>query len=271
MTEENYCFDIGEEGQQGLHILDELFNPSTQTFLTQSGLKPGMHVLDIGCGLGTMTIWLAQQVGPKGTVTAIDNNHYQIKATLKQAEHHALKNVNALCLSAYDITSLNQTFDLIYCRFILHHIHKPSDVIQSVYQVLNKHGIFAAEEGLVSQAFSYPLSTAWGNERWHNDPKDHDTEGKSRDGNFGMKIYHVMHHTGFQDLTAHLVQPIVRTPHHRKLFANNRIESKRSFLEQGHSEEQWLAYCTQIQDLAKDHSAMIAFYQSCQVKGVKRE
>ena len=83
MSDEKYCFNVSEEGQQGLNILDCLFNQSTQSFVLNSGLKPGMKVLDIGCGLGTMTAWLAKQVGPDGVVVAIDNNEYQIKATEK--------------------------------------------------------------------------------------------------------------------------------------------------------------------------------------------
>lgn len=234
-----------------------------------------MKVLDIGCGLGTMTSWLAQQVGPQGTVVAIDNNEYQIKATLKQANSQNLSNIKTACISAYDLESLNETFDLVYCRFILHHVHRPNDVIQSVHKILNPDGIFVAEEGLVSQAFAYPFTRVWGSERWNNDPKDHETEGKSKDGNFGIKLYHSMHQTGFQKLVANLVQPVITSASDKKIFFKNMFsamdETKRHFLEQGHSESDWKKHCEDIEKLAKNDSAMIAFYQSCQVKGVKNQ
>lgn len=266
---EKYCFDIGEEGQQGLDILDYLFNTNTKEFLLQAGLDTGMRVLDIGCGLGTMTQWLAKQVGPKGQVTAIDSNEYQIKATLKQAEANNISNINAICRSAYDIDKLAVQFDFVYCRFILHHLVHPSSVIQKVYDVLPSGGIYAAEEGLVNQAFSYPISPAWGHERWQNNPENHDTEGKSRDGNFGMKLYTIMQQTGFTDLNAQLYQPLLTKPEDKRRYLDAAPDAKGYFLEQGHSEADWQAHLAQLQQLVDNDAAIMGFYQSCQVSGIK--
>src|ERR1700754_5100834 len=36
------------------------------------GLKPGMRVLDAGCGTGDALAWLREEVGPEGAVTGID-------------------------------------------------------------------------------------------------------------------------------------------------------------------------------------------------------
>jgi len=269
MTDEKYYFDVSEEGQKGLNILDYLYNSSTQQFIMDAGLKPGMKILDIGCGLGTMTAWLANAVGPKGKVIAIDNNEHQVKATEKQVAENNLNNVTALCHSAYDLEALDETFDFIYCRFVLHHLIKPTEVINTVYNSLNDDGIFAAEEGIVNQAFTYPFTSAWGTERWHNDPKDHDTEGQTRDGNFGIKLYHVMHQAGFKDPTTKLVQPVMQGFDDKSHYLQGMHEGKRGFIESGGSEDEWNKRCEQMKVLVEDESAVIAFYQSCQVSGVK--
>jgi len=270
LSDEEYYFDVSEAGQQGLDLLDHLFNASTRKFLINAGLQPGMKILDIGCGLGAMTAWLGGQVGQDGLIVAIDNNEYQIKATKRQAEAYKLTNIKTYCHSAYAIQDLNETFDLVYCRFVLHHLNRPSDVIRSVYKMLGDNGIFTAEEGLVSQAFTYPFTIAWGNERWHNDPKDHDTEGKRRDGNFGMKLYKVMHQTGFQDLFVHLVQPVMKNKQEKALYLRGLDESKRSFIQDGHIEAEWTQHYIKAKKLIEDDSAMMAFYQSCQVSGIKK-
>lgn len=269
-SDEQYYFDVSETGQQGLDLLDHLFNPSTQKFILNAGLQSGMKVLDIGCGLGAMTAWLGKQVGPDGLIVAIDNNEYQIKATERQAEAHKLTNIKTYCHSAYALQDLKEVFDLVYCRFVLHHLNRPSDVIRSVYRLLGHNGIFAAEEGLVSQAFTYPFTTAWGNERWYNDPKDHDTEGKTRDGNFGIKLYNVMHQTGFHDLFVQLAQPVMKNKQEKSLCLKGLDEGKKGFIHDGHTEAEWTQHCNKVKKLIEDDSAIIAFYQSCQVSGVKK-
>lgn len=273
MGDDKYCFEIGEQGQQGLGILDYLFNESTQQFLLRAGLKPNMKVLDIGCGLGTMTAWLSHQVLPGGTVTAIDNNEFQVQATLRHLEAKSVQNARAVCLSAYDIESLNEKFDLVYCRFILHHLSNPQDVIKSVYNILTPHGVFVSEEGLVSQAFSYPFSSLWGNERWNNHVEDYQDGESARDANFGMKLYHALHEAGFTNLHAKLVQPVITKQEDKDVFIKNMFnvldESKASFINDGHSEEDWLNRRSEIKKLGEDSSQLFAFYQSCQVNGTK--
>jgi len=64
-------------------MLDAIVNPTTKTFLKRNGLKPEMKILDIGCGSGIMTNYLAGAVGPKGKVVAIDNSKAQLEYARK--------------------------------------------------------------------------------------------------------------------------------------------------------------------------------------------
>jgi len=77
---EKYCYSVGEQGQESLGILEKIFNEQTEYFLRKHGVKPGMKVLDIGCGLGFMTQIIANLAGDAGHVVAIDNNENQITA-----------------------------------------------------------------------------------------------------------------------------------------------------------------------------------------------
>ncbi|MDR3568847.1 MAG: hypothetical protein P4L43_12535 [Syntrophobacteraceae bacterium] len=55
------------------HLRDlacEVLNPFSRDFLERSGITRGMSVLDVGCGPGAMTGWLAEMVGPEGHVFA---------------------------------------------------------------------------------------------------------------------------------------------------------------------------------------------------------
>lgn len=215
MSEEKYEFEVGEKGQEGLDILDVMFNQNTQNQIKQAGLNLGMRVLDIGCGRGAMSLWLATVVGNIGKVLAIDNSENQIKATINLLKGKQPTWLSFKVFSAHDLEKLNESFDMVYCRFILHHIQRPTTVIQKIYDLLPEGGLFVAEEGIVSAAFAYPTITAWGGERL-NCPLPSESE-EHRDGNFGMKLFHQMSSVGFKIQSASLYQPLLHT-HEQKSY-----------------------------------------------------
>jgi ubiquinone/menaquinone biosynthesis C-methylase UbiE len=161
MSDEKYIVDISEEGSEGLGKLDYCFNPTTKEFLLSVGLKQAKSILDIGCGSGVMTCWIAEQIGDSGKVLAIENDINQLNAAKRNAKSKSINNIEFKFSSAYEIETLNKQFDFVYCRFVLHHLHQPEDVIAKIFNSLSSKGIYASEEGIVNFAFSYPFSSAW--------------------------------------------------------------------------------------------------------------
>lgn len=269
MIKEKYCIDIGEQGSEGLGRLDYCFNPSTKEFLINAGLKKGMTVLDIGCGSGLMTCWMAEQVGDNGKVRGIENDQNQLNAAKRNAENRRLKNTEFTLCSAYDLDSLNQKFDFVYCRFVLHHLDKPINVIKKIYQNLKPNGIYAAEEGIVNFAFSYPFSTAWGDEALRVSPVWVDAPEDQRDGNIGIKMFNKMHSIGFKILSTKIIHPVMATREEKNLLMLGRDEMKRYYIEQGHTEAEWEQQGRETERIVNDDSQIIGFYGSCQVAGIK--
>ena len=269
-----HCTTIAQTSARGKGVrkdkLDYCFNPTTQEFLLLSGLKPGMIVLDIGCGSGVMTDWIAQQIGPAGKVIAIENDDKQLNAARARAKKLAISNIEFKLCSAYDISSLNQKFDFVYCRFVLHHLHKPIDVITKIFQVLNPHGIYAAEEGIVNFAFSHPFSQAWGDECLRVPSPWTDVKENERDGNIGVKIFHKMYHVGFKMISAKIIHPLLISRDEKALLLLGRDEAKKYYLEQGHTEKEWITLGKETEKIVNDDSQIAGFYASCQIAGIKR-
>ncbi len=96
----------------------------------------------MGCGTGMMTERLCQSAGPHGQVIAIDSNAEQISATQKRLLRKNIRNISFHVLSIYDLQTLNTKFDLIYCRFLDHHLHSPLKAIQLFFDLLNPGGIY---------------------------------------------------------------------------------------------------------------------------------
>ena len=268
MTDEKYDFDIGEEGLS-YDLLDESYNTSTQKFLLDAGLKQGMKVLDVGCGAGVMTSWIAKQVGKDGHVTAIDNSPEQLSVTQKRIKNDKLSNVTTKTLSAYDINNLGEKYDLIYCRFLLHHLHSPRKAIKAYYDHLVDGGIYVGEEGIISHMFAYPPTFAWQGYMPNLVPPAQETEGTGRDGYIGMKLFYECKNSGFEIINCGLNQPILWKESQKMKLLEALNAFKQTDLEQGTTEEEWQKKYDETVRFSKDDNQIIGFYGSFQVAGVK--
>lgn len=266
---EKYIVNIGEEGSIGLGRLDYCFNPSTKTFLFDSGLSDKKKILDIGCGSGVMTCWIASQVSSDATIIAIENDINQLNVAKRNAENLRIDNIQFELCSAYDIDSLEQEFDFIYCRFVLHHLQEPMQVISTIYECLASGGVYASEEGIVNFAFSYPFSPAWGDETLRVPPIWEDPPKNQRDGNIGTKMFTKMQMAGFKINSIKIIHPVLTTPEEKKLLLLGRDELKNHFLEQGHTEQEWIALGKETENIVDNNQQIIGFYASCQVAGTK--
>lgn len=259
--------EIAKGGSVGLGKLDYLYNPTTQEFLLKSGLKSGMKVLDIGCGSGVMTCWIADQIGKDGLSVGIENDENQLNAAKHRAQEEKLSNTKFVLCSAYDLEQLDEQFDFVYCRFLLHHLHDVKKVIDKIYQVLKPGGIYAAEEGIVNYAFTYPHSDAWGNEETRLPPVWTDYPVGNRDPNVGVKLVTKMKQAGFIVNQAKVIHPVMITREEKKLLLLGIEEFKPFFLSQGHTETDWQSHVLQTQAIVDNDEQIAAFYGSCQVAG----
>ncbi len=118
-----------------------------------------MKVLEVGCGTGAMTEWLAKQVGEKGKLTAIDISPNYVSHTQKRVQ--SFSHCEVLLKDVHELKSLQQTFDLIYYRMVLHHLPDPENVLLDSIACLNKTGVLICEEPpTIKDIFTFPKSTA---------------------------------------------------------------------------------------------------------------
>lgn len=93
-------------------------------------------VLDIGCGSGETTRFIAEK-NPKLIVQGVDSNASMISV----AEKHKLKNVSFLNLNAENINFIDK-FCLVTSFFCMHWIKNKDIVINAIYNSLKENGIF---------------------------------------------------------------------------------------------------------------------------------
>src|SRR5262249_25950443 len=132
---ERYVLATGEAAAHRLRVLHALYGPGTRRVLRAAGLRPGMHVADLGCGVGTVTGLLAELVGPAGQVVGVDASGAQ----LPQAREHLNgggANTRFVQASAPATGLPAGAFDLVYCRFLLIHLPDPERALQEMRALL---------------------------------------------------------------------------------------------------------------------------------------
>src|SRR5690242_19966422 len=68
-----YMFDnASAQEYQRLDLMSKILDPWTRGYLTALGVAPGWNCLELGGGNGSITTWLAEQVGLSGRVVAVD-------------------------------------------------------------------------------------------------------------------------------------------------------------------------------------------------------
>ncbi|TCL71224.1 methyltransferase domain-containing protein [Rhizobium sp. BK251] len=123
----------------------EIINPITRRILSAAGIKPGMRVLDVGCGGGDVTFLVSEMVGRAGHVVGVDRAPAAIAAAERRLGDHGIKNVSFRKGDAIAL-SFDEPFDAVVGRYVLMFQADPAAMLRSVAQHLRPGGIMAFHE-----------------------------------------------------------------------------------------------------------------------------
>jgi ubiquinone/menaquinone biosynthesis C-methylase UbiE len=128
-----------------------------------SGIQPGMHVLEIGCGSGAYTTFVSRVVGPEGQVEALDIQAAmldQLEIKLNKPEFSNIKNIRTHLASAYQLPFEKNSLDLVYLITVLAEIPDQQKALLEIKRVLKPGGILAVSEFLPDPDYSFKETTA---------------------------------------------------------------------------------------------------------------
>lgn len=128
--------------------------------IKRSGIKEGMKVLELGCGSGAFTTFVARAVGDEGNVFALDIQPKmleQLKNKLKRTENRDIKNIVPVEGNAYELLFEDNYFDLVYTITVLQEIPDKINALNEIKRVLKPNGILAVTEFLPDP--DYPLKS----------------------------------------------------------------------------------------------------------------
>ena len=103
-------------------------------------LRPGLDLLDVGCGPGTITADLAQRVAP-GHVVGLDRS----AEVIAQARTLAAP-VEWTTGDIYNLTQGSESFDVVHAHQVLQHLTDPVAALTEMRRVLRPGGVLAVRD-----------------------------------------------------------------------------------------------------------------------------
>lgn len=118
-------------------------------------LEPGSHVLDVGCGPGTITVDIGARVAP-GRVLGIDNSLSPLDGARELAAQVGAENVTFAVADVYALDAADDSFDIVHAHQVLQHLGDPVAALREMLRVCRPGGVVAARDADYAAMTWYP-------------------------------------------------------------------------------------------------------------------
>lgn len=132
-----------------------LYDDYTEHALRLAGLRPGMRVLDIGCGPGDVSFVAARLVGPTGSVLGVDAAPEMVALARARAAEQGLTAAQ-FTHAAIDAIALDEPVDAVIGRFILMHLPDPAATLRRLNSFVRPGGVIAFSENDMTATRTVP-------------------------------------------------------------------------------------------------------------------
>jgi ubiquinone/menaquinone biosynthesis C-methylase UbiE len=126
-------------------------------------LRPGMRLVDCGCGPGSITVDLARAVAP-GEAIGIDLREDALAQARALARERGIANVTFQGASIYRLPFPDGAFDAAFACAVLQHLAAPVEALKEMRRVLRRDGVIGIVDGSAPFTFRYPTNSlleAW--------------------------------------------------------------------------------------------------------------
>ncbi len=138
MNEYELPHDLAGERRR-LDLMSELLDPLHRRLLERLGLCAGWRCLEVGCGNGSISQWLAGQVAPGGRVVASDID-------VRYLDGKYAPNLEVRQLNIIDGPLEEGAYDLVTARALLHHLPAAREAVQRMIAALKPGGVLLSVE-----------------------------------------------------------------------------------------------------------------------------
>ena len=130
----------------------DFFFPYIKKRLKKFGIKDGMIVVDYGCGPGRYTLPIAEMVGIKGKVYAVDIHEMALKKVQEKIRKSGIKNIETSLAKGnndgeYNSGLPNNIADIVCAIDMFFIIKRPPEFLSEIRRILKPDGILIIDDG----------------------------------------------------------------------------------------------------------------------------
>ncbi len=161
-------------------------------------LRPGMSLLDVGCGPGTITVDLAALVAP-GRVTAVEVTADALALARSYAAERGCASVDFAVADVHDLALPDDAYDVVHAHQVLQHVADPVRALAQLRRVCRPGGLVAARDSDYAGFAWYPRVPAL--DHWL-DLYRRAARANGGEPDAGRRLLSWARAAGFRDITA---------------------------------------------------------------------
>lgn len=157
----DYLLTSDDGEMMRLRLQAQVWEPAATEFLEALNIKPGMRVLDLGCGAMGVLRPLSRLVGDSGEVLGLDRDPALLASARQFVAEEKLENVALLEGDAFATGLPSGQFDLVHARFLLAPLGRPGQLVDEMLRLVRPGGIIALQEPDASCWNVSPADETW--------------------------------------------------------------------------------------------------------------
>jgi ubiquinone/menaquinone biosynthesis C-methylase UbiE len=140
-----YVMGHDDRERRRLLLQASILNPLTDQLLRRAGISSGMAVVDIGCGVGDVSLLAARMVGRHGSVTSVDIDPAALETLKARASAEGIRSIECVQANIHEWKP-DRRFDAVVGRHILIHTKDPLAILRDCAALLHERGLAAFHE-----------------------------------------------------------------------------------------------------------------------------
>ncbi|HDS0947697.1 TPA: class I SAM-dependent methyltransferase [Stenotrophomonas maltophilia] len=147
----------------GHETLDQAEEAMLELYGQRAGLRDGQDILELGCGWGSLTLWMAERF-PNARITAVSNSNSQREHIMAQCQQRGLRNVEVLTRDVNLLELPAARFDRCVSVEMFEHVRNYAQLMARIAGWLRPDGALFVHI-FAHRTLMYPFETE-GDDNW---------------------------------------------------------------------------------------------------------